>query len=141
MGTFGNVLADLMLEANITSKILANKIGVSEPTVSTWKSNTHGVQLSHLVALCKYFECSLEYLAGRTEQIAKPTNFTIDNFGMQVRKVMKSKGISSYVLRKETRYTSKYFYDWDRGADPKLSTLVELAGYFGCSLDELVGLE
>jgi len=54
---------------------------------------------------------------------------------------MKSKGITTYQLQNETRYSGGYFYDWDRGADPKLSTLIELANYFNCSLDELVGLE
>ena len=54
---------------------------------------------------------------------------------------MKKKNISTYTLRKETHFTSRNFHDWDNGSDPKLSTLIELANYFGCTLDEIVGLE
>jgi len=141
MNSFGNVLSELMVEENTTSKTLAEKISVSEATVSTWKSNTHGIQLSHLVALCKHFGCSLEYLVGRTEQDIKPTKFEIKNFGTLVRQMMKTKGISTYKMRKETQYGSRYFERWDKGADPKLSTLIELGNYFNCSLDDLVGFE
>ena len=141
IANFGGVLSDLMVENNLNSKMLANKIGVSQATVCTWRNNEHGIQLSNLLLLCQLFGCSLDYLVGRTENDTKLSKFNVENFGKRVREVMKSKDISSYVLRKNTRYGSKYFYDWDRGANPKLSTLIELANYFNCSLDELVGLE
>ena len=69
-----------------------------------------------------------------------PKTFEITNFGEQIRKIMRQRGITSYTLKKDTRYYGKFFHDWDRGSLPQLSTLVELANYFGCSLDELVGL-
>lgn len=138
---FGEVLSGLMIERSITSKTLANSIGVTSSTVNTWRNNEHGIQLPNLVSLCQYFNCSLDYLAGMIENDIKPSKITLLDFGKRVREVMKSKGISTYTLRKETQFTSRNFHDWDKGSAPKLSTLIDLANYFKCSLDELVGFE
>ena len=54
---------------------------------------------------------------------------------------MKAKGKTTYDLRKDLNIGNRYFQTWDNGADPKLNTLIKLANYFNCSLDELVGLE
>ena len=138
---FGESLSGIILERNINSKDLAKQLGVSHESVNNWKSNRTGIELSQLIKLCKYFNCSLDYLVGITERDTKPSKYTLENFGIHVRKIMKSRNITTYKLQKETRYSGKYFNVWDRGSDPKLSTLLELANYFNCSLDELVGLE
>lgn len=141
MANFGEVLSGLMIEKNITSQELAKDLGITAVCVNRWKTNTKDIGLFNLLALCKYFNCSLDYLVGNSIHDTKPSKTTIENFGKRVREVMQSKGISSYTLRKDTRFHGKYFYVWDKGANPKLSTLIELANYFKCSLDELVGLE
>jgi len=138
---FGTTLADLVLENNISLKKLSEDLGISLTTLYRWKANQEGIELSNLLALCRYFNCSLDYLVGKSDNNNRPTKIKVENFGKQVRKIMKAKGISSYTLRKDTRYTSAYFGAWDKGSDPKLSTLIELSDYFRCSLDELVGLE
>ena len=138
---FGKTLAELMFEKGIDSKKLSTDLNVARRSVDRWKTSSIDIGLSHLIRLCRYFNCSLDYLIGMTEQDIKPSKFEIENFGKQVRKVMKAKSISSYKLQQDTRFHGKYFLVWDKGADPKLSTLVELANYFNCSLDELVGLE
>ena len=138
---FGEILTGLMFDKNISSQQLATDLLVSARTVNRWRANESGITLSLLIKLCEYFNCSLDYLVGKTERDIRPNKFEVGNFGAQVRKVMKSKGISSYVLRKDTQFSSSRFNDWDKGADPKLNTLLELANYFNCSLDELVGLE
>ena len=138
---FGESLTGIMLERNIDSKKLASDLGVTQQSVNNWKANRTDLSLTYLIMLCKHFECSLDYLVGKTDTNTKPRNYELGNFGQQIRKVMTAKNISSYTLRKETRFAGGFFYDWDNGADPKLSTLIELANYFNCSLDELVGLE
>lgn len=138
--TFGDILSGLMLENNVTAKVLAKEISVSIPNLNGWRTNSHGIHLPYLVKLCKYFGCSLDYLVGRTDTDRKPSNFTIKNFGTQIREVMKRKNISIYRFRKETRLGGRIISDWDKGANPKLNTLIRLSDYFDCTLDELVGI-
>ena len=140
--TFAETLKGLMIEANTDTNKLASHLGVTVQSVNRWKRGIRDdISLSMLVALCTYFGCSLDYLVGRTDNDSKPNKYTLVNFGMRVREMMRVKGITTYRIRKETRFGGNHFYDWDNGADPKLSTLIELASYFNCSLDELVGLE
>ena len=139
--TFSEVLTGLIAEAGVTSKMLASEIGVAIETLNGWRRGDHGVRLSNLVLLCRYFECSLDYLVGKRASDVTPSKFELKNFGEQVRRVMKSKSVTTYALRKETHFTSRNLHDWDNGADPQLGTLIELADYLRCTLDELVGLE
>jgi len=141
MSNLGERLNELMLDKNVDSKKLASDLSVAPQSVNNWKANRTDLGLSYLIRLCRYFQCSLDYLVGRSEHDTKPNKYEIGNFGEQVRKVMNAKGITSYQLRKDTRYDGGYFYVWDKGSDPKLSTLIELANYFKCSPDELVGME
>jgi len=140
--TFIEVLKDLMIEAETDTQKLANHIGVDVSTINGWKRGSiTDIHLSRLIMLCDYFKCSLDYLIGRTDCHRTPSKLVVRNFGESVRAIMKSKGITTYRIRKETKFGGNHFHDWDNGADPKLETLLDLANYFNCSLDELVGLE
>lgn len=140
--TFSTVLCDLMIETDTSTKKLADYLGVSVQVVNRWKRGTNtDIYLPRLIMLCKYFGCSLDYLAGKRDTDVKPNNYHIPNFGKRIREVMKSKNITTYRIQKETRFGDRYFHDWDNGSNPKLNTLIRLANYFGCTLDELVGLE
>ena len=80
-------------------------------------------------------------MSGRTENNSKPNKKELPKFIDSLRAVMKRKEISSYRMRKETQFSGGHFDNWENETEPQLSTLIELADYFKCSLDELVGLE
>ncbi|MDE7453339.1 MAG: helix-turn-helix domain-containing protein [Clostridia bacterium] len=64
---FANILKTLRLEKNIGQVELAEKINVSKGVISLWENGLREPKLSNLIALAKYFEVSLDYLAGLTE--------------------------------------------------------------------------
>ena len=55
--------------------------------------------------------------------------------------VMATKNISYYRLVNEARFRENFIDQWKKGADPNITTLVELADYFGVTVDYLVGRE
>lgn len=64
---FSNCLAGLRAEHKISSQSLAEAVGVSRPAISRFE---HGVDFPHvntLVALADYFDVSLDYLCGRSD--------------------------------------------------------------------------
>ena len=64
---FSNRLAALRTECKISSQSLAEAVGVSQPAISRFE---HGVDYPHvntLIALADYFDVSLDYLAGRSD--------------------------------------------------------------------------
>ena len=64
---FSNRLAVLRAACKISSQSLAEAVGVSQPAISRFE---HGVDYPHvntLIALADYFDVSLDYLAGRSD--------------------------------------------------------------------------
>ena len=57
-------LKDLRIEKNIGQVELANEIKVSKGIISLWENGLREPKLSNLVALAKYFQVSIDYLAG-----------------------------------------------------------------------------
>lgn len=140
MSDFGDRLNELILESRMTLEQLADAIGVTLPTVYEWKAGKH-LFYSNLIKLCDCLNCSIDFISGRSDTILDFNPQTPPPFPQAVRAMMKQRNITSYRLRKETRYDGSYFARWDRGAEPYLNTLVELADYFECTIDQLVGRE
>ena len=56
-----NVKAE-MARANLTNTQLADKLGVSEKTISNWKIGKTDIPSSKLVEMSRIFNCSIDYL-------------------------------------------------------------------------------
>ena len=63
-------LRKLMDERKLSNSKLAREVGVHTSTVSNWLDGKE-VKAENLTALCTYFGCSLDYLAGKMEEAKK----------------------------------------------------------------------
>lgn len=142
MSKFGERLNELLVQNNISPEKLASALEVSVSTVYRWKNNETKLFLSNLVSLANFLNCSIDFLLGRSEEVLTFLPISVlPKFSLRLREVMKEKGISTYRLRKETRYDGKYFQKWDNGSDPLALTLIELAEILDCNVDYLIGRE
>ena len=143
-GNFSENLNELMLLSNdIKSDILGKEINVSGQTVRAWCNNTQEILLSHLISLANYFNCSIDFLTGRSDVILdfQPID-SCPKFYYSLRNVMNIKGISRYNLTKKNKIImDSYLTRWQNGADVHLSSLITLADYLDCSIDFLIGRE
>lgn len=57
-----------MARHKMTSKILAEKLGVSEKTVSNWRNGRTEVPASKLLAMSRLFNCTVDYLLATDAQ-------------------------------------------------------------------------
>lgn len=67
MFNFGLHLKQLRQLKNITQKQLANAIGASESGVQNYELGTRKPNYDMLIALADYFDVSLDYLVGRSD--------------------------------------------------------------------------
>ncbi len=141
MSNYSERINDLMFERKISPEELSAVIGVSVSTIYRWKNGETDLMLNNLVALADYFHCSTDFLMGRSEDMSDLTPRVCPPFPQRIREVMREAGITTYKLRNTTRFDGKYFQKWDRGAQPSSSTLADLADYFECSVDYLIGRE
>jgi len=69
---FKNVLKDLRIEKGVKQKEVAERCDVSPQCISQLELGTRSPTGSTLIALAEYFNCSVDYLLGRSEDYALP---------------------------------------------------------------------
>ena len=67
---FNQIVKDLRLEAGLTQKELADKMGVHQSKISNFETGFIEPDIAALVKLGDIFDVSLDYLCGRSENQA-----------------------------------------------------------------------
>lgn len=67
MFEFGKHLKALRLSKNLTQKQLASAIGASESGIQNYELGTRKPTYDMLIALADYFDVSIDYLVGRSD--------------------------------------------------------------------------
>ncbi len=65
--SFKDILKILRIEKGISQSKLACDLKFSKGIVSMWENGLREPTLSSLIALANYFNCTIDYLAGREE--------------------------------------------------------------------------
>ena len=65
--TFGERLHEIRKQNGITQQELADRIGVTKGTVSTWERNNRSPSFDMMNTLCDLFAVDLGYLSGATD--------------------------------------------------------------------------
>ena len=63
---FGTILKELRTERGVGQVELAKALGVSKGIISLWENSLREPGLSSLIAVARYFDVSIDYLAGLT---------------------------------------------------------------------------
>lgn len=75
MANFGELLAELRQDRNLTQDQLAKIIFVTAGTISNYENNIHFPDVEKLICLADYFDVTTDYLLGRTNQSISPKVF------------------------------------------------------------------
>ena len=137
---FHDRLAELMIEKGVNTVSLASALNVSDETVRRWKNGQRDILLSQLIKIAD-FQCSLDFLAGRSDVLLDYQLRETPPFYDSLRAVMKEKGVTRYRLVKDLPIYDGYFTNWKKGKSPNILTLILLADYLDVSIDYMVGRE
>lgn len=66
MAEFGEMLAELRQDADLTQKELADRLFVSKGTISNYENGIHYPDIEKLVSLAELFGVTTDYLLGRS---------------------------------------------------------------------------
>ena len=108
-----------------------------------WKRGDSIPSLENLDKLAIYFNCSMEYLFGRTEVLDNYKYNNMKPFDKQLKKIMKEKDITQYrMIKKDNICSSNHFHKWNKlNSIPTPETIIKLADYFNVTIDYLLGRE
>ena len=136
---FSERLIELMQENGLNAEKLSKKLGVAPTIIRRWCLPQKDIYYSNLLQVANYFNCSLDFLCGRSDVVLDFVPKECPPFMEWLPTVIKERGKSTYKIFKDTRIKSSYFAKWRKGREPLLSSLGILADYLDCSLDRLVG--
>lgn len=139
--TLGQRLNELLNEKYLSAATLAKSIGLSGVAVRKWRRIDTALKLEHLLRVAEYFDCSLDYLCGRSEDDKGFNKNVSPVFAVKLKEIIENSKKPIDRISKETGLDRRNFYDWFNGMSPVSSTLIILADYFDCSVDYLIGLE
>ncbi len=132
-------LKELMEERDLRSETLAQGAGIAGSSIRSWPRGASVPSFESAVKLADFFGCSLDFLAGRSENFAAVAPKTLPPFYPRLRAVMAEARTTRFRVAKDTQIKDAFFTNWARGEKPLLVTLCILADYLDVTLDYLVG--
>lgn len=74
-----DIIQEILDSKNIKPSKMAADLGFSSGLFSQWKSGKQKVSLEKIVNIADYFDCSVDYLLGRTDNSNSISNGNISN--------------------------------------------------------------
>ncbi len=140
MPNFVNTLNDLIIEKGLNQTLLAEVLNIDSSTVSKYLSENQLPDLNIAIKIANYFNCSLNYLFGITEENKAKTFKTCPPFSDRFLFLLKYNKVSRYKLQKNTEISKSTMYYWQIGKSiPTMDSIIKLAKFFNCSIDFVIG--
>ncbi|MDE5765710.1 MAG: helix-turn-helix domain-containing protein [Clostridia bacterium] len=61
------ILKNLRIDNNLTQNELSERLKIGQATIACYENGQREPHIASLIAYADYFECSIDYLAGRTD--------------------------------------------------------------------------
>ena len=140
LSKFGETLDELMTIKDLSATELAKQIGVDRSTITKYLVKRSLPKLQYALKIVDYFGCTLDYLFGYTDDYKERKYLQCPPFYQVFQQLLKSRNCTRYRLSVDLEIHDQIVDDWYYGRSiPSIHSLVHVANYFGCTLDELVG--
>lgn len=136
---FVEVLKDLMLESGIDIKQLAKQTDIRLGSLYFYFKNDTIPDVNCAIKLSEYFNCSINYLLGLSENKTSKIKFTNKPFIENYIFLLERYNTNNYKVCNSININRNSIYNWKKGKTPKMVNLVEIAKYFNTSIDFLLG--
>lgn len=66
------ILKKLRMQSNLTQKQLGDRLGIGQTTIACYENGTREPHVESLIAYADLFDCSVDYLVGRSDDFGNP---------------------------------------------------------------------
>lgn len=140
LSNFVERLDTLMFDKRITAIKLSNDIGIASATVTRYLQGKFSPSVETLMKIADYFNCSCDYLLGRTDDDSTATFYPCPPFTEQLKVLKEHFKCPWMYFYTSTNITASRFYDWKNGKSvPSVDCVIMLADGFNCSVDFILG--
>lgn len=135
---FLDTIEDYLVKNNMTLSQLAGKIGISSSTMTRWRNNLSTPSIRDVRKVSKYIGLSSDYLFGFSDN-STISIYDDKPFAIKLGELMLKCNITAYKLAKDCNFQKAAVSKWLNGLrEPRIHNVIELALYFGCTLDSLI---
>lgn len=135
-----SLIKDILNEKNKTITDLEQDKVVKKNVVYEFKYCCPS--LPNIISIANYLEVSIDYiLENTTENNFQRYNVEQKNIYKKLIEILKAENLSQLKFCKDLAISRTNFSRWNNGATPKLSTLIDIAKYLNCKIDELLDRE
>lgn len=71
--SIGEILKNLRKENGLTQMQLSERLKIGQATIACYENGKREPTIAGLIAYANYFECTLDYLSGRTDDLGNVT--------------------------------------------------------------------
>lgn len=141
MSDFGERLKELMAERGLNTTDMEKATGIPNSRISEWIRYTISPYLESLIKISNFFNVSIDYLIGLTEE--KHFDKARDEilFHHRLMGLLEENHMSFYRLAQSIGIDRSSFTHWQKGALPTMYPLIEMSKLFSCTIEYLIGRE
>jgi len=144
MEKFADILKDLIEEKGLSLRKIATDSNLVTNQLSHYINDKLYPSIKSALKLAKYFDCSMDYLFGITEDKTskyKSDKNDLSKFYVRYQNVLSENNITHWKFAKENNFAESLVRKWRKGAAPSLKNLIIIAQGLSTSIDYLVGRE
>ena len=121
-------------------KELAEFVNIPVTLVYKWLNNETNPSFKNLILIADFYEISVDYLVGRTEDDSSVKTKILIPFDENVKTILKTKHITKYRMFKDCGFSDGHEFSWFTQKNlPRYDNLIKMADYLNVSMDELMG--
>lgn len=140
MFNFGEKLKDEIEYSGLTPETFAKSIGVPKRAVYEWCRNVAQPNLTNIIKIADYFNCSIDYLVNKERKYDIITIEPLPKFSESLKKYMSERSVKQKDLAIAIGVNRTQIFRWTSGlSEPQLENLMKIADYFKIPIDVLIG--
>lgn len=134
----GERIAELRKGSGMTQEELAEKLNISQKSISKYELGDRKPQYKVLVRMAEYFGVTVDYLLG-SEDLGRAS---ITDCGSIIKELRKEAGMTQEELGEKLGVIKQTVSSWEKGiSEVSNDTLITLSRLFGVTTDYLLGVD
>lgn len=133
-------LNDLILDNKTEIQDMIANSGISKSNIYAYIGGYYLPNATNLIKLADYFECSMDFLLGITDETKCIISKVRSNFIKRINLLITSNFSSVQAFLTKSKFSKSTYYSWlKRNSAPSIELVVQIAEFFGVSIDYLLG--
>lgn len=141
LSIFAERIIEIKEEYNLSNLQFEKICGCKNQSISSWLTKGVYPKLVNLMRMSDYFNCSLDYILGLTDNKSLSRRENPISFLTRISDLIVKNNSSEYAVAKTCGFNRSSFINWrKRDLLPQTECLICIAEYFDCSVEYLLGL-